>query len=303
MNVSGLTSVRSRPWIAARDDRAGVLRPALARPAGLVGETVEDHPADVVARLRVLVARVAQADDDLHGSSASDRRAEHAEGARSRPGGPAPMVARSPTRRPTAPSGVLGQALRPIGGDDRPVPHPREAPTLGTHGNLRRRVRNAPARRRHRRAPRAELTCRRPPDGDRPHDPAPDRHRARRGSPGVPRRATTRPPLGCGPSRRSSSRSDSPGRSSATCSPASSASTSSRSSPSAARSSSGSASPRSVIAVMLATGESLERYAQGRAHRELSALLGRAPRTVQRYVDGRARDRRPSTPSSSATGC
>ena len=42
-----------------------------------------------------------------------------------------------------------------------------------------------------------------------------------------------------------------------------------------------------VIAVMLATGEALERYAQGRAHRELTALLGRAPRDVQRYVDGR----------------
>ncbi len=42
-----------------------------------------------------------------------------------------------------------------------------------------------------------------------------------------------------------------------------------------------------VIAVMLATGEALERYAQGRAHRELTALLGRAPRDVQRYIDGR----------------
>jgi heavy metal translocating P-type ATPase len=40
-----------------------------------------------------------------------------------------------------------------------------------------------------------------------------------------------------------------------------------------------------VIGVMLATGEALERYAQGRAHRELTALLGRAPRDVQRYVD------------------
>ncbi len=38
---------------------------------------------------------------------------------------------------------------------------------------------------------------------------------------------------------------------------------------------------------MLATGEALERYAQGRAHRELTALLGRAPRDVQRYVDDR----------------
>ena len=42
-----------------------------------------------------------------------------------------------------------------------------------------------------------------------------------------------------------------------------------------------------VIGVMLATGEALERYAQGRAHRELTALLGRAPHDVQRYVDGR----------------
>ncbi len=41
-----------------------------------------------------------------------------------------------------------------------------------------------------------------------------------------------------------------------------------------------------VIGVMLATGEALERYAQGRAHRELTALLGRAPRDVKRYVDG-----------------
>ncbi len=43
----------------------------------------------------------------------------------------------------------------------------------------------------------------------------------------------------------------------------------------------------SVIGVMLATGEALERFAQGRANRELTALLGRAPRDVQRYVDGR----------------
>ena len=42
-----------------------------------------------------------------------------------------------------------------------------------------------------------------------------------------------------------------------------------------------------VIGVMLATGEALERYAQGRAHRDLTALLGRAPRDVQRYADGR----------------
>ena len=40
-----------------------------------------------------------------------------------------------------------------------------------------------------------------------------------------------------------------------------------------------------VIAVMLATGEALETYAEGRAHRELSALLGRAPQDVRRYTD------------------
>ncbi len=38
-----------------------------------------------------------------------------------------------------------------------------------------------------------------------------------------------------------------------------------------------------VIAVMLATGQALERYAEGRAERELSALLSRAPRVVHRY--------------------
>ncbi len=41
-----------------------------------------------------------------------------------------------------------------------------------------------------------------------------------------------------------------------------------------------------VIALMLATGQSLEAYADRRAHRELSDLLARAPRTVHRYEDG-----------------
>jgi heavy metal translocating P-type ATPase len=41
-----------------------------------------------------------------------------------------------------------------------------------------------------------------------------------------------------------------------------------------------------VIAVMLATGDWLERYAAGRAHRELSALVSRAPRTVHRHENG-----------------
>jgi heavy metal translocating P-type ATPase len=38
-----------------------------------------------------------------------------------------------------------------------------------------------------------------------------------------------------------------------------------------------------VIGVMLATGDTLERYAEGRAHRELSALVSRAPRVVHRH--------------------
>lgn len=41
-----------------------------------------------------------------------------------------------------------------------------------------------------------------------------------------------------------------------------------------------------VIALMLASGRALEAYADRRAHRELSALLARAPRTVTRYEDG-----------------
>jgi heavy metal translocating P-type ATPase len=41
-----------------------------------------------------------------------------------------------------------------------------------------------------------------------------------------------------------------------------------------------------VIALMLSSGQTLEAYADGRAHRELSALLERAPHTVTRYEDG-----------------
>lgn len=41
-----------------------------------------------------------------------------------------------------------------------------------------------------------------------------------------------------------------------------------------------------VLALMLSSGRSLEDYADRRAHRELSALLERAPRTAHRYVDG-----------------
>jgi heavy metal translocating P-type ATPase len=41
-----------------------------------------------------------------------------------------------------------------------------------------------------------------------------------------------------------------------------------------------------VIGVMLATGDWLERFANRRAHRELSALVSRAPRVVHRHQDG-----------------
>jgi heavy metal translocating P-type ATPase len=41
-----------------------------------------------------------------------------------------------------------------------------------------------------------------------------------------------------------------------------------------------------VIALMLSSGKALEAYADDRAHRELSALLARAPQQVHRYEDG-----------------
>jgi heavy metal translocating P-type ATPase len=44
-----------------------------------------------------------------------------------------------------------------------------------------------------------------------------------------------------------------------------------------------------VIALMLSSGRALEAYADTRAHRELSSLLARAPRTVHRYEDGELR--------------
>jgi heavy metal translocating P-type ATPase len=44
-----------------------------------------------------------------------------------------------------------------------------------------------------------------------------------------------------------------------------------------------------VIALMLSSGRALEAYADARAHRELSSLLARAPRTVHRYEEGELR--------------
>jgi hypothetical protein len=65
----GLDDRQVEALVAAHRDRRGIARSALAVPAGSIGQTVEDHPADVVARLLVLAARVAQADDDLHSVS------------------------------------------------------------------------------------------------------------------------------------------------------------------------------------------------------------------------------------------
>ncbi|MBO0731949.1 MAG: heavy metal translocating P-type ATPase, partial [Acidimicrobiaceae bacterium] len=44
-----------------------------------------------------------------------------------------------------------------------------------------------------------------------------------------------------------------------------------------------------VIAVMVTSGQALEAWAAGRAHRDLRALLQRAPRVAHRYEDGRLR--------------
>ena len=46
-----------------------------------------------------------------------------------------------------------------------------------------------------------------------------------------------------------------------------------------------------VIALMLSSGQALESYADRRAHKELSALLERAPQDVSRYEDGELRRR------------
>ena len=46
-----------------------------------------------------------------------------------------------------------------------------------------------------------------------------------------------------------------------------------------------------VLALMLASGQSLEEYADQRAHRELSSLLARAPRQVHRYESGELQTR------------
>ena len=65
MYVCGLTSrTRDAADRAGRHARFAVLLPAVETPN--VGEVVDDPPADVVTRALVLLARVAQPDDDFH---------------------------------------------------------------------------------------------------------------------------------------------------------------------------------------------------------------------------------------------
>lgn len=45
-----------------------------------------------------------------------------------------------------------------------------------------------------------------------------------------------------------------------------------------------------IIALMFAGGQALEDFARGRARREMTALLGRMPRTAARYSDGQLQD-------------
>ena len=82
---------------AQLDRRGRVALAAAAGPPVPVGEPVEHHPADVVARLRVLVARVAQADDELHDAGPDLLNARRTAPGR-RPTGLAAMVPRSRRR-------------------------------------------------------------------------------------------------------------------------------------------------------------------------------------------------------------
>src|SRR5207253_9595143 len=53
------------PVKAPLDERGRVAAPTTAGPPGPIGQAVEDQPADVVAGLPVLLAGIAQPDDDL----------------------------------------------------------------------------------------------------------------------------------------------------------------------------------------------------------------------------------------------
>ena len=70
---AGLVHVRHRldedeveAVVATAHRRRSVTRLGMAGQTGALGDPVEHHPANVVARFFVLLAGVAQADDDLH---------------------------------------------------------------------------------------------------------------------------------------------------------------------------------------------------------------------------------------------
>ena len=64
----GLDEHQIHVLVPAADRRRRVARLGMAGPAGPLGQPVQHHPAHVVARRFVLLARVSQAHDDLHGT-------------------------------------------------------------------------------------------------------------------------------------------------------------------------------------------------------------------------------------------
>ena len=73
--------------VATHHHARGIALPAATGPPGAIGDTIDREPADVVARSSVLRPGIPQADHELHEPSGQPNRA------RSRPGGPAEMVA------------------------------------------------------------------------------------------------------------------------------------------------------------------------------------------------------------------
>src|SRR5512140_1540204 len=86
----GLHEQQVEALVATADRRRGVAIAPTAGPARPIGQSVEHHPADVVAGLRIGLARVAQPDDDLLDLERPPKRSSP------------PATARSRTRR-TAP--------------------------------------------------------------------------------------------------------------------------------------------------------------------------------------------------------
>ena len=178
-----------------------------------VGEPVEHHPADVVAGLRVLAARVPQADDELHDPvpAASGPRQDTANGPGTRSGGARrAMVSRTPRdgpvrmRAPTRPGCHEWPRLRVTGaGRGLGDPAPGAAPAKRVGGSCpmadERRPRRAPsARVTGSRGTRRARLDRRP--GRRLRHPDPTAVRDARRPPGRPRRSRRRPPCRPAPS-------------------------------------------------------------------------------------------------------